>query len=119
MSEVDQKASKLVQTSRENLQEIKKLVAEQLEHEWMTLDRAFNILQSAVARCRVEDVRTPGIYGALTFLESRSAVKWPFDNFRTALVYPRSSNQEKEAYWQELNTWLGAIRRCMDGIKSE
>jgi hypothetical protein len=59
----------------------------------MTVDSALEILQSALDRCRVDDIRTPGIYGALTFLESCSAVKWPCDNFRTALVSPRSSNQ--------------------------
>jgi hypothetical protein len=85
----------------------------------MTVDKALDILQFALDRCRVENVRTPGIYDALTFLESLSAVKWPFDNFRTALVSPRSSNQEKEALWQALNTALDGIRRCMDGIKSD
>jgi len=85
----------------------------------MTVEKAFIILQSALERCRVEDVRTPGIYDALTFLESHSAVKWPFDNFRTALLSPRSSNQEKEALWQALNISLDGIRRCLDGIKSE
>jgi len=85
----------------------------------MTVDGAVNILQSALDRCRVDDIRTPGIYAALTFLEGFSAVKWPFDNFRSALVFPRSSNQEKEAVWQVLNASLNGIRRCVDGIKSE
>ena len=58
----------------------------------MTVDTALNILQTALDRCRVDDIRTPGIYGALTFLEGHSAVKRPFDNFRSALNSPRSSN---------------------------
>ena len=32
----------------------------------MTVDTALNILQTALDRCRVDDIRTPGIYGALT-----------------------------------------------------
>ena len=85
----------------------------------MTVDKALSILQSALDRCRVEDIRKPGVYGALTFLESCSAVKWPFDNFRSAMESRRTTNQDKEAFWQALNIAMNGIRRCMDGIKSE
>jgi hypothetical protein len=64
----------------------------------MTIDKALNILQSALDRCRVEDVRTPGIYDALTFLETPSAVKWPFDNFRTALASPARQTRKKSLF---------------------
>ena len=63
----------------------------------MTVQSALNILQSAVDHCRVDDIRTPGIYGALTFLEGHSAVKEPFDNFRSAMQFPGMTNRHKEA----------------------
>jgi hypothetical protein len=85
----------------------------------MTVDKALNILQSALDRCRVDDIRTPGVYGALTFLESCSEVKWPFDDFRAAMESRRSTNQDKEARWQALNASLNGIRRSVEGIKSE
>jgi hypothetical protein len=54
------------------------------------VDKALNILQSALDHCRVDDIRTPGVYGALTFLESCSEVKWPFDNFPSAMESRRT-----------------------------
>jgi hypothetical protein len=69
----------------------------------MTVDKALNILQSAVDRCRVHDVRTPGVYDALTFLEGCSAVKRPFDQFRSAQQSRYMTRQDKEALWQALN----------------
>ena len=63
----------------------------------MIVDDALDILQPALDRCRDNDIRTAGIFGTLNFLEGCTAVKCPFDNFRSALNSPRSSNQEKEA----------------------
>ena len=82
----------------------------------MNVEKALFVLQFAVDRCRVEDIRQPGVYDALRFLESHSAVKWPFDNFRSAMESRRLTMQEKETHWQGLSTALGAIHRCMDGI---
>jgi len=83
----------------------------------MTVDKALNILQSAVDRCRVHDVRTPGIYDALTFLEGCSAVKRPFDQFRSALQSPYTTRQDKDALWQALSASLNEIRRCVAELK--
>ena len=41
----------------------------------MTVDEAFNILQSALDRCRFGDTRTRDVDEALIFLEERSALK--------------------------------------------
>lgn len=76
----------------------------------MTVDDAFNILQSALDRCRFGDTRTRDVDEALIFLEERSALKWPFDNFRSALNSPRSSYVDREALWQALNAALNGIR---------
>jgi len=57
----------------------------------MTVDSALNILESALNRCRVDDIRTPGIYGVLTFLEGYSAAKEPFDSFRSAMESRRAT----------------------------
>lgn len=81
----------------------------------MTIDKALNILQSALDRCRVEDVRTPGIYDALTFLEAFCKEQEPFTQFRAALQSQRTTHQDKEARWQALNAALNGIRRCVSG----
>ena len=85
----------------------------------MTVDNALNILQRALDHCRVDDIDTPGIYGALSFLEEHSAMRRPFDNFRSALEFRRITNRDKEALWYSLNAAMSGIRYCVDGIKSE
>jgi len=81
----------------------------------MTIDKSLHILQSALDRCRVEDVRTPGIYEALTFLEGSCKEQEPFTQFRAALQLQRTTHQDKEARWQALNAALNAIRRWVSG----
>jgi hypothetical protein len=83
----------------------------------MTVDSALNILQPALDRCRVEDIRTPGIYSALTFLEGCTAVKWPFDNFRSALESGHTTTLEREALWQILHASFNGMHRSVEGMK--
>jgi hypothetical protein len=74
---------------------------------------AMAVLQSALDRCRVDDIKTPEVYDALALLERHAAEKWPFNQFRSALDSQRSTPLEKEALWQILNASLNGIRRTV------
>jgi hypothetical protein len=64
------------------------------------------VLTDALKRCRREDMRTPEVFAALDYLESRAETKWPFDQFRHAL----DSDNDEEGRWQTVNASLNAIR---------
>jgi hypothetical protein len=70
---------------------------------------ALDILKDAFDRCRDEDIRTPEVYAALEYLQSRSATKWPFDQFRNAL-----DNDNEEGKWQVLNASLNGIKLAVN-----
>ena len=74
---------------------------------------ALDILQTAVDRCGVVDIRTPNIYAALTFLERRSTVRLPFNQFRSALEYGTAKTLDKNALWEALTTSLDGIRQSV------
>lgn len=74
---------------------------------------ALDILQSAVDRCGVVDIRTADTYTALTFLERRSTVRLPFNQFRSALEYGTATTLDKNALWELLNASLDGIRRSV------
>jgi hypothetical protein len=71
----------------------------------MDTTTALAILADALQRSRKEDMRTAEVYAALDFLAARTSVKWPFDQFRTALDYP-----DDEGRWQNLNASLNGIK---------
>src|SRR5262245_53825429 len=66
--------------------------------------RNIDVLASAVARCRNEDIRTTEVNHALGFLESRTTDKEPFKQFHKALA-----NGNGDA----LDAALEAIRRAL------
>ncbi len=84
----------------------------------MTVNQALDILQSAVDRCRHDEILTIEVYGALTLLESCSGSARPTSKFRLALDLPRRTARQKEARWQELNAALYRIRREVQDRKS-
>ena len=73
----------------------------------MDTQTALNQLQSAVDRCRVDDIDTPEINAALDFLEARASVKWPFNQFRAALKSKPIEDWEIEGRCQVLNAAMG------------
>jgi hypothetical protein len=84
----------------------------------MTVNQALDILQSAVDRCRRDEILTIEVYGALASLESYSGNARPTAKFRSALERPRRTARQKEARWQELNAALYRIRREVQDRKS-
>jgi hypothetical protein len=79
----------------------------------LDVNDALNILQSAVDRCGIVDIRTPDTYAALTFLERRSAVRLPFNRFRSALEYDNWTTLDKRALWEVLTVSLDGIRKSV------
>lgn len=76
---------------------------------------ALSVLQSVLDRCRSEDIRTPEVYAALDFLAAQTIVKWPFDQFREALLEDcGSEGWEVEGRRQMLNASLNGIKRLLD-----
>jgi hypothetical protein len=53
-------------------------------------------------------MRTPDVCAALDFLAARATVKWPFDQFQTAL-----DSDHEEGRWQTLNASLNGIRLAL------
>jgi hypothetical protein len=80
--------------------------------EWYS--NALAILQDALDRCRTEDIRTPEVFAALDFLSQRTAVKWPFDQFRDTLSRDGSQQWEAEGRWQTLNASLNGIKLTLN-----
>jgi len=60
------------------------------------------VLENALDRCMTEDVCTGEVSAALEYLGTQATLKWPFDQFRRALVEPTRKEIEKEA--QAANT---------------
>lgn len=73
---------------------------------------ALGTIEAAVECCRIKDVHTPELYSALDTLATRSAVKWPFQEFRTALGKPATQPD-----WERLNIALTGIRLAFDGFR--
>ena len=80
---------------------------EELSQRLATLNQ-LAVLEDALARCRNEDMRTAEVSAALDFLAVHASVKWPFEQFRTALDYP-----DDEGRWQNLNASLNRIGRAL------
>jgi hypothetical protein len=57
---------------------------------------ALAVLQSALDRCRVDDIKTPEVYDALALLERHATEKWLFNQFRTALDSQRRTSLGKK-----------------------
>ena len=74
---------------------------------------ALAVLEDAVNRCMTEDVCTGEVTAALDYLGTQATLKWPFDQFRRALVEPTRNEIEKEARRQILNASLNGIRRAL------
>jgi hypothetical protein len=74
---------------------------------------ALALLENAVDRCMTEDVCTNEVLAALEYLSTKATVKWPFNQFRRALVEPTRDGIEKEARRQVLNASLNGIRRAL------
>jgi len=72
------------------------------------ISAALDVFVDALDRCRTEDMRTPKIVSALDYLESQSATKWPFEQFREAL-----DNTNEEGRWQLLNAPLNGIKEAI------
>jgi hypothetical protein len=70
---------------------------------------ALALLEDALERCRIEDMRTTEVYGALDFLEGHAFRKWPFDQFRDAL----ENSTSEEGRRQVLNASLNGIRLAL------
>ena len=83
--------AKLVQTSRD-LAGLKRTAA-------------LAALENAFARCRTQDMRTPGVMQALDYLKESSAKKRPFEQFRKALDI-----ENVKGRWQTMNASLNAIK---------
>jgi hypothetical protein len=73
---------------------------------------ALAVLEDAVNRCMTEEVCTGEVTAALEYLATQATLKWPFDQFRRALVEPTRNEIEKEARRQVLNASLNGIRRA-------
>jgi hypothetical protein len=63
------------------------------------------VLENALNRCRLEDMRTREVRTALEYFSARLPVVWPVELFRNAL-----NTQHEKARWQVMNTSLNAIR---------
>jgi hypothetical protein len=74
---------------------------------------ALAVLENALDRCMIEDVCTGEVSAALEYLGTQATLKWPFDQFRRALVEPTRNEIEKEARRQVLNASLNGIRRAL------
>jgi hypothetical protein len=74
---------------------------------------ALAVLENAVNRCMTEDVCTGEVSAALDYLGTKATLKWPFDQFRRALVESTRDGIEKEARRQVLNASLNGIRRAL------
>jgi len=74
---------------------------------------ALDILQTAIDRCGIVDIRRSDTYAALTFLERRSTVRLPFNQFRSALEYDTWATLDKRALWEVLTVLLDDIRRSV------
>jgi len=77
---------------------------------------ALAVLEDAVNRCMTEDVCTGEVSAALEYLGTHATLKWPFDQFRRALVESTRNEIEKEARRQVLNASLNGIRRTLNEI---
>ena len=84
-------------TSKRDLEELSQKLA---------MLNQLRLLEDALARCRKDDVRSSAVFAALDFLAARASIKWPFEQFRTALDYPDDVGR-----WQNLNASLNGIRR--------
>jgi hypothetical protein len=74
---------------------------------------ALAVLEDALDRCMTEDVCTGEVTAALEYLATQATLKWPFDQFRRALVESTRNGIEKEARRQMLNASLNGIRRAL------
>ena len=74
---------------------------------------ALAVLENALDRCMTEDVCTGEVTAALEYLATQATLKWPFEQFRRALVEPTRNEIEKEARRQVLNASLNGIRRAL------
>lgn len=82
----------------------------------MDTRNALTILQSAVDRCRVDDVDTPETNAALDYLEAQAAIRWPFTRFREALKSKPVADWEIEGRGQILNASMNGIWRVVGGL---
>jgi len=70
---------------------------------------ALVVLDDAVNRCMKEEV-----FAALDLLAAKATVKWPFEQFRNALIADKGTQEfEKEAKRQVLMASLNGIRRAL------
>ncbi len=74
------------------------------------IDRAFDILEDVLARCRSEDMRAPQVYTTLRFLEQYASQKWPFEQFREALEKTGFEGWQAEGRWQNVSASLNGIK---------
>ena len=74
---------------------------------------ALAVLEDAVNRCVTEGVCTGEVSAALKYLGTQATLKWPFDQFRRALVESTTNGIEKEARRQVLMASLNGIRRAL------
>ena len=74
---------------------------------------ALAVLEDAVNRCMTEEVCTGEVTAALEYLATQATLKWPFDQFRRALVESTRNGIEKEARRQVLMESLNGIRRAL------
>jgi len=76
---------------------------------------ALAVLDDAVNRCMKEDnVCMAEVLAALDLLAAKATVKWPFEQFRNALLADKGTQEfEKEAKRQVLMASLNGIRRAL------
>lgn len=75
---------------------------------------AMQVLEEALRRCRVADVRSAKVAAALETLAIDASAQWPFDRFRRALdCWSVEADSLPEARWQTANASLNGIRRVM------
>ena len=74
---------------------------------------ALELLYSAVDCFSSENVDTAEIGAALDFLQARSKVAWPFEQFRVALKTKPGEDWEIEGRRQILSASLNGIRRAL------
>ena len=79
----------------------------------MDTGSALEALQAAVDRCSSEDVDTAEIGAAMDFLQERTKVAWPFEQFRAALKTKPGEDWEIEGRRQILSASLNGIRRAV------
>ena len=83
----------------------------------MDTQPALKILQSAVDRCRINDVNTPQTHAPLNILEARASIKWPFQQFREVLKDKTGADWEIEGRGQMLNASMNGIRRAVRDVR--